>query len=665
MAWGGGGGFGGGVAMGRGVGNASQQAAAAGLPFGGIPEELQEGVDKLLAKEPEHDDADRVTFDRQHYDRRPLTLRRFLAPHWLAMLGGFALVMGETFAMQAGPLLTKIGIDDGITPGNLGVVWLMAGLYVLAVVLNWAFAFARTAWTGRVGERLMFEMRVRLFGHFQRLSLDYFTGEKAGRLISRMTSDVESLTQLFREGLVQLVVQGMTLVIVTAVLFSMNVRLAALILFAVVPVMVVLTLWFRSRSDKGYEETRDRIADVLTHLSESLAGIRVVTADNRQVHNTIEHRNIVGYYLRIRLYTARVAAIYGPGTQFIGVAGQAFVLIMGGRMVLSGALTIGELTAFVLYLNAFFAPIQQLVQLYDTYQRGQAGLSKLSEVLTTEPTVAEKPGAAELPPIKGEITFEGVTFGYDAKVPVLHGVDLTIADGETFALVGPTGAGKSTIAKLVTRFYDPTEGTVYIDGHELPDVTLASLRRQLGVVPQEPFLFAGSIRDNIAFSRPDASDDEVLEACRVVGIDDLVARLPDSIHTPCHERGVSLSSGERQLLALARAFLAHPRVLVLDEATSNLDLLSETKIERALDVLLEGRTAIIIAHRLATAMRADRIAVVLDGQITELGSHDELVAVGGYYASMFAAWQAQAAGEHVRMDDVLATPDLKPLARRT
>ncbi len=649
MAWGGGG-----ISMGGGAGNSSQQAARAGLPFGGIPEELQEGVDKLLTKEPRHDDADRIMFDRQHYDRRSLTLRRFLAPHWLAMLGGFLLVAGETFAMQAGPLLTQIGIDRGISPGNLGVVWLMAGLYMLAVLLNWGFAFARTAWTGRVGEGLMFEMRVRLFTHFQRLSLDYFTGEKAGRLISRMTSDVESLTQLFREGLVQLVVQGLTLIFVTVVLFVMNVRLAALTLFAVVPVMVVLTLWFRSRSDRAYEETRDRIADVLTHLSESLAGIRVVTADNRQVHNTIEHRNVVGRYRDIRFYTSRIAALYGSASQFVGIAGQAFILIIGGRMVLAGSLTIGQLTAFVLYLNAFFAPIQQLVNLYNTYQRGQAGLAKLGEVLSTLPSVAEKPGARRLRPIKGQIDFDNVTFGYDPEVPVLSDVNLTIAAGETFALVGPTGAGKSTIAKLVTRFYDPIDGIVRIDGNDLRDVTLASLRRQLGVVPQEPFLFAGSIRDNIAFARPDASDEEVLEACRVVGIDDLVARLPEGIHTPCHERGVSLSSGERQLLALARAFVARPRVLVLDEATSNLDLRSEAKIEQALDVLLQGRTAIIIAHRLATAMRADRIAVVLDGRITELGSHDELVAERGYYAGMFAAWQAQAAGESVRLDDVLA-----------
>jgi ATP-binding cassette subfamily B protein len=279
-----------------------------------------------------------------------------------------------------------------------------------------------------------------------------------------------------------------------------------------------------------------------------------------------------------------------------------------------------------------------MVQLYDTYQKGQASVAKLRELLGTEPSVPEAPDALELPPVRGEIRFDHVTFGYDRARPVLADVDLTIEAGETFALVGATGAGKSTMAKLVTRFHDPSEGRVLLDGHDLRDVTLTSLRRQLGVVPQEAFLFGGSMRDNIAFARPDATEEEVLEACRAVGIDDLVERLPAGIDTAVHERGVALSSGERQLLALARAFLARPRVLVLDEATSNLDLRSEAKIEHALDVLLEGRTAIVIAHRLATAMRADRIAVVDDGRIVELGSHDELVALGGRYAAMYATW---------------------------
>lgn len=635
MAWGGGGGGMGGFGGGPG-GN-----AANGLPFAGIPPELQSRVDALLVTEPEHP-PEHVEFSHTDHDRRRFTLRRFLAPHRVALAGALALVVVETVAMQAGPLLTQIGIDRGIGEASPTTLVVVAGLYLVAVVVNAAASAARIAWTGRVGETLMFHLRVRIFSHLQRLSVPFFTEEKAGRLMTRMTSDLESLTQLFQDGLVQMVVQTLTVVVVTVVLFTMDVELAALTLVVVVPGMFALTWWFRGASLRSYGAVRDRIAEVLSHLAEHLSGIRIVTAHNRQRHNIVEHENVAGDYRAANDETARVGAIYGPSVELIGIAGQAFILLVGGRMVLRGELTIGELAAFVLYLTAFFAPIQQMVQLYDTYQKGQASVAKLAELLATEPSVPEHPDAHELPPLRGEITFEAVSFGYDPGRPVLTGVDLTIAAGETFALVGPTGAGKSTLAKLVTRFHDPTEGRVLLDGHDLRDVTLTSLRRQLGVVPQEAFLFGGTIRDNIAFARPGATEAEVLEACRAVGVDDLVERMPEGIHTPVHERGVALSSGERQLLALARAFLARPRVLVLDEATSNLDLRSEATIEHALDVVLQGRTAIVIAHRLATAMRADRIGVVDDGRIVELGSHDELVAAGGRYAAMYATWESHA-----------------------
>jgi ATP-binding cassette subfamily B protein len=404
-----------------------------------------------------------------------------------------------------------------------------------------------------------------------------------------------------------------------------------------VPAMAIITIWFRAASDRAYTVVRDRIADVLADLSESLSGIRVITAFNRRRHNVYSHRNIVGRYRDANVHTAEINARYGPATDLIGSIGQVVVLAIGGKMVLDGHLSIGELTAFVLYLTAFFAPIQQLVQLYTTYQSGQAAVVKLRDLLATVPTVEEAPDAHPLPAIDGHIVLDHVTFGYGAT-PVLHDVSLHIAPGETFALVGETGSGKSTIAKLVCRFYDPTAGRILLDGHDLRHLTLTSLRRQLGVVPQEPFLFAGTLRDNAAFGRPDATDAEVLDAISAVGLDELLERLPDGLDSPVHERGTSLSSGERQLLALARAFLARPRVLVLDEATSNLDLKSESQIEKALDAVLDGRTAILIAHRLATAMRADRIAVVHDGRIVELGTHDELVAMDGRYGAMYATW---------------------------
>src|SRR5438270_3317830 len=364
----------------------------------------------------------------------------------------------------------------------------------------------------------------------------------------------------------------------------------------------------------------------------------VVTATGRQRRNTVTHRSIVGRYRAANVETARLNAIYGPGSQFVGAVGQALILLIGGWFVLHGQLTVGRLTAFMLYLGSFFAPIQQMVQLYGTYQAGQAAVRKLSDLFAIAPSVREAPDAADLPPISGTIELRSVSFGYRPDEPVLHDIDLLIPAGQTIALVGPTGAGKSTIAKLVTRFYDPTQGSVTIDGHDLRSVTLESLRRQLGVVPQEPFLFAGTIRDNVAFARPGASDEEVWAAIRAVGLTELVERMPEGIDSFVHERGSSLASGERQLLALARAFLARPRVIVLDEATSNLDLQSETKVEAALDALLEGRTAIIIAHRLSTAMRADRIAVVDQGRILEIGSHDDLVARDGRYAEMYATW---------------------------
>jgi ATP-binding cassette subfamily B protein len=462
--------------------------------------------------------------------------------------------------------------------------------------------------------------------------------------MSRMTSDIESLSQLFQEGLVNLAVQALTLVVVTAILVSLNPALAGITLLVVVPVMLVLTLWFRSASDRGYTMVRDRIADVLADLQESLSGIRILVAHNRRRHNVASHGNVVGEYRDANLYAARVGAIYGPSTEAVGVMAQAIILAIGGTFVLDDRLTVGELTAFVLYVTAFFAPIQQLVQLYNTYQQGQAAVTKLRDLLDTEPGVPEAEDAVDLPPLEGAVELRDVHFSYVPGQPVLDGIDLRIAPGETVSFVGTTGAGKSTVAKLVTRLYDVDSGAVLLDGHDVRDVTIDSLRRQIGVVPQEPFLFNGSIRDNIAFARPDADEDEVWEVCRTVGIDDLVERLPDGLDTPVHERGVSVSSGERQLLALARAFFARPRVLVLDEATSNLDLASEARIERALDVVLEGRTAIVIAHRLATARRADRIVVVEHGRIVEQGPHDELVLREGPYAAMYATWERHVEG---------------------
>ncbi|MCP3911488.1 MAG: ABC transporter ATP-binding protein [Actinomycetia bacterium] len=624
------------------MGSASSTSAAAGLPFAGVPEELREKAEELLATEPEHPEL-HVEFHAIDPDTRSFTLRTFLGPRKWAVALAALLVVVETVSLQLGPLLTGIAIDDGVRARDFGVVVGVFVAYLVAIGVNGLSGFTRIRFSGRLAEDLIYDLRIRVFSHLQRLSLSFFTDEKAGRLMTRMTSDIEALTLLFQDVLVQLAVQGLTLVTVAVILFILDPVLAAITLLLVVPVMSVATLWFRSASDKSYGAVRDRIALVLADLQESLAGIRVISAHNRRHHNIVNHRNVVGHYFDANDRVARIGAIYGPGTEAVGVIAQAVLILIGGRMVLRDELEVGELVSFVLFLTAFFAPIQQLVNLYNQYQAGQAAMAKLRDLFDTDPEVPDAPDAVELPLLDGQIEFRYVSFGYDPGELVLADVDLRIEAGETFALVGPTGAGKSTVAKLVSRFYDPTSGEVLLDGHDLRSVTQRSLRRQLGVVPQEPFLFHGTIRDNVAFSDPDATDEVVLGACRAVGIDDLVDRLPLGLDTPTHERGSSLSSGERQLLALARAFLSRPRVLILDEATSNLDLLSEQRIEQALDVLLEGRTAIVIAHRLATAMRADRIAVIDDGGVVELGSHDELVAQGGRYAEMFATWQ-----EHLR-----------------
>jgi ATP-binding cassette subfamily B protein len=397
--------------------------------------------------------------------------------------------------------------------------------------------------------------------------------------------------------------------------------------------------------------SRDRIANVLADLSESLYGIRVVTANNRQRRNILNHRHVVGAYRDANLYTGRVNAIYGPATIMIGILGQGLLLGIGGHMVLAHQLSIGALVAFFLFLNRFFQPIQLLVQQYNLLQQGRSSIIRLRELLQVAPNVDEQYDATTLPVIEGRINFEHVSFGYDPTNLILHDVNLTIAPGESVAFVGPTGAGKSTMAKLANRFYDPTQGRVLVDGIDIKTVTLRSLRSQLGVVPQEPFLFAGSLRSNLSFGRVGVTSEEIEQAVDVVGLGEFVARLPEGLDTIVHERGQTLSAGERQLLALARAFLARPRILILDEATSSLDLHSEKIIERALDRLLEGRSAILIAHRLTTAQRADRIVVIDQGMIIEQGSPAELLASGGAYATMYAAWLESGGRDASRADN--------------
>ncbi len=641
MSFGGFGIGGGGGALGAGGSSRSAASPGGGLPFAGIPSELQDGVDKLLAQEPDHGaPTARFSYRAGEDGAVPLTLRGLIFRHWRLGAAAALWVTLVSITNQAGPKLIDIGITDGMSPRHhsMGVIVLVSAIFLAMIAATGLAQRSQVRVTGRLAALVMNDLRVRVFTQLQRLGLDFYTEEKAGVLMTRMTSDIENLQNLLQDGLAQFAVQGLTMLVITIILFTMNVELTLITLALTIPALTLASLWFRAASARGYDRVRDGIANVLGDLSESLHGVRTVAAHNRQRQNVVQHRNVVGEYRDANNYTAQINAIYGPGTQLLGYLGQAALLAIGGNMVVHHHLSIGALVAFFLYLNRFFAPIQLLVQQYNSFQQGQASIVKLRTLFATEPSTPEDPAATELPPVRGEIVFDHVTFGYDPAAPVIRDVNLRIRAGESVAFVGQTGAGKSTLAKLITRFYDPTDGRVLIDGHDLRAVTVDSLRRQLGVVPQEPFLFAGSLRYNIAFACPDASDAEVSEAVGAVGLADVVRRMPDGLDTIVHERGQSLSSGERQLIALARAFLARPRVLVLDEATSNLDLASETKIEAALDVLLEARTAVLIAHRLTTAMKADRIVVVDQGAIVEIGSHDELVERGGHYARMYETW---------------------------
>jgi ATP-binding cassette subfamily B protein len=632
---------------GFGGGHGRPGAPQSGLPFGGVPEEMQEGIRRIIADEPEHDVAPiPFRYRANEQDEARVTLRSLLLAHWRLGIAAILLVAAVAVLSQAGPKLINVAIDRGMVDHQrMSVITVAALLFLGSVGLASLAQMGQTRVTGRLAASVMHDLRVRVFAHLQRLGLDFYTEEKAGVVMTRMTSDIENLQQLLQDGLAQIAVQALTMIVISAVLLSMNVELALLsIVIAVVP-LALLSVWFRRRSERGYDRVRDGIAEVMADLSENLHGIRVVTMHNRQRHNIVHHRNLVGTYREANDYTARVASLYGSGTQLLGWLSQAVLLGVGGHMVQHGSLSVGELVAFCLYLNRFFSPIQLLVQQYNVYQQSQASMTKLRTLLAIRPNVAERADAVDLPTIDGTVALEHVRFGYDVAEPVIEDVSLRISPGETVAFVGPTGAGKSTIAKIVSRFYDPDEGRVTIDGHDLRGVTLRSLRSQLGVVSQEPFLFAGTVRDNIAFAHPEATDAEVTAAVNAVGLDDLVSRLPDGIDSLVHERGNSLSAGERQLIALARTLLAQPRLLILDEATSNLDLQSEAQIEAALDRLLEGRTAILIAHRLTTAMKADRVVVIDDGRIVEIGSHVDLVADGGRYAAMFEHWQSHTISE--------------------
>jgi len=544
----------------------------------------------------------------------------------------------------APPLLAGLAVND-VKDGDLTGLTVVVVVFLIAALLNWGATYVETYLVNLVGQRVLQDLRIHIFGHLQQLSIGFYSRNRAGVLISRLTNDVEALNQLVTDGIYTIVSSTLTLIGTAVILVLLDARLA-MVTFVVFPILAGLSLWFRINSAGAYRATREKLAGVTAYLQETISGIRIVRAFGQEERHKAQLAELNAEYRDVNMRTVVLNAAYFPAVELLSALATAVILLYGGSRAIDGAVSIGVLVAFVGYLSNFFDPIQQLSQLYTTYQSGMAALDKIFELLDEQPDLADTPDAVDLPRLRGEIEFDHVSFSYgtgDDRGFALREIDLTVPPGQTVALVGATGAGKSTLVKMVARFYDPVEGAVRIDGYDLRTVTQRSLREQLGIVPQEGFLFSGTVRDNIAFGRPSATDDDVHAAAKAVGAHEFISALPNGYDTEVGERGIQLSAGQRQLVAFARAACADPRILILDEPTSNVDVHTEGRIEHGLRRLLAGRTAIVIAHRLSTIRNSGRILVLDGGQIVEQGTHDELIEAGGSYARLYRDWAEQAA----------------------
>jgi ATP-binding cassette subfamily B protein len=593
-------------------------------------------------------EVDRRSRDRRAGRRARAWLWPLVRPHrGLVALASVAVLI-QTGAVLAMPYLVKVAIDQGITPKDLRVINRVALAYLVLAGVQFLAGRLEIETVARVGQRVLFAVRTKLFRHLQTLSLDFYERERTGRLVARMTADIDAMSDLVTDGLVTLVTALITMVGVAIILVVMDWQLA-LATLVVAPLIALAARSWRRWSADAYRQVRETHSVVTVQLQEALSGGRAIQAFRRE-RATAARLEEANHAERVAHWrTIGLASFFFPGIEFLGTAATVVVLGVGGQRVLGGNLEIGVLAAFLLYLRNLFDPVQQLSELYDSFQSATAGAERVGAVLAEQPSVREAPDPVPLPDPRGDVRLEDVCFAYDQGPPVLHDVDLLVEAGTTLALIGPTGAGKSTVAKLIARFYDPLGGRVTLDGVDLRQVRLADLRQAMGYVPQEGFLFSSfgsskaTVADNIRFGRPEATREEVEAAARAIGAEPVIMALPQGYDTEVGERGALLSAGERQLVAFARAWLADPALLILDEATSNLDVATETRVTEAMRRLRQRRTTIIIAHRLSTVIEADQIAVIQDGRVVEAGPPDQLLTRGGQFADLYDRWLAGAA----------------------
>jgi ATP-binding cassette subfamily B protein len=578
-------------------------------------------------------------------------------PHRGLLTIGSLAVLTQSAAGLAMPYLVKVAIDRGVVPRRLEVLNRVAVAYVILAAVQLLAGRVEILTVAAVGQRVLYAVRSRLFGHLQTLSLDFYEHERTGRIVARMTNDIDAMSDLVTDGLVTFITSVITLVGIAVILVLLDWQLA-LATLTVAPLLAIAATRFRRASAAAWRRVRETATVVTVQLQEALSGVRAIQAFRRERTTAERFAAATGDERGAHQRTIALASLFFPGVEFAGALASVVVLGVGGRQVLAGGLEIGTLAAFLLYLRSLFDPVQQLSELYDTFQAATAGAERVGAVLAVQPTVRQAPDPVPLQAPRGEVRLERVRFAYAvtgepkarATGPeVLHGVDLLVPAGSTLALVGPTGAGKSTVAKLIARFYDPVAGRVTLDGQDLRQARLTDLRRAMGYVPQEGFLFSSAdsrsatVADNIRFGRPDATRAQIEAAARAVGAEPVIAAMPNGYDTEVGERGVLLSAGERQLVSFARAWIADPSLLILDEATSNLDVVTEARLQQALRRLRQGRTTILIAHRLSTVIDADQVAIIEDGRVVEVGPPDDLIARGGRFAELYDRWLAGAA----------------------